>query len=52
LKVKRKNDPASALLDRNDAAENHKDRLLMHHDGPVMAANRRSVKQTILFMPH
>jgi hypothetical protein len=52
LTVKGKNGPASSLLARNDAAENHKDRLRVHHHGRVMATNRQSVKQTILFVPH
>jgi hypothetical protein len=51
-KGKGKNDPASSLLDRNDAAGNDKDALFFRHDGPLMAANTNCVKLGILFMPH
>jgi hypothetical protein len=35
----------ACLLARNDAARNHKDGLLLHHLGPLMAVIGRSVKQ-------
>jgi len=51
-KGKGKNDRASSLLDRNNAAENDKDALFLRHGGPLMAANMTCVKLVILFMPH
>jgi hypothetical protein len=52
VKGKGKNDPASSLLDRNNAAGNDKDAFCLRHDGSLMAANINRVKQPILFMPH